>query len=104
MSSPLMNLFAPALAFVDLETTGTAAAADAITEVGIVRVTADPDGGAPAVSEWSTLVNPGMPIPPAIQALTGITDAMVRDAPSFADIADEIAARRNGGRGARTRA
>ena len=33
------------------------------------------------VSEWSTLVNPGFPIPPEIQALTGITNAMVRDAP-----------------------
>ena len=88
-----MNLFAPALAFVDLETTGTAADRDAITEVGIVRVTADPAGGAPEVSEWSTLVNPGVPIPAAIQALTGITDAMVRDAPAFDAIADEIAAR-----------
>ena len=91
-----MKLFAPALAFVDLETTGTAADRDAITEVGIVRVTVDPAGGAPTVSEWSTLVNPGVPIPPAIQALTGITDAMVRDAPSFAEIADEVAARTAG--------
>src|SRR5690242_3798557 len=100
MSSPhfssravLMNLFAPSLAFVDLETTGTAAARDSITEVGIVRVTGDPAGGAPAVSEWSTLVNPGVPIPPAIQALTGITDAMVRNAPVFDSIANEVAAR-----------
>jgi DNA polymerase-3 subunit epsilon len=89
-----MRLFAPSLAFVDLETTGTLAAADAITEVGIVRVDADPDAsGEPRVSEWSTLVNPGLPIPPEIQALTGITDAMVRDAPSFNRIADEVAAR-----------
>jgi DNA polymerase-3 subunit epsilon len=87
-----MKLFAPALAFVDLETTGTAADRDAITEVGIVRVTADPAGGAPAVSEWSTLVNPGVPIPAAIQALTGITDAMVREAPAFAAIANDVAA------------
>src|SRR5438093_12405505 len=91
-----MNLFAPALAFVDLETTGTAADRDAITEVGIIRVTADPAGGTPAVSEWSTLVNPGVPIPPAIQALTGITDAMVREAPAFDAIADEIAAQTAG--------
>ncbi len=91
-----MNLFAPALAFVDLETTGTAADRDAITEVGIVRVTADPAGGPPEVSEWSTLVNPGVPIPTAIQALTGITDAMVRDAPAFDAIANEVAERTGG--------
>ena len=41
-----MRLFADRLAFVDLETTGTAAATDAITEIGIVRVEADADGGA----------------------------------------------------------
>ena len=39
-----MLLFAPSLAFLDLETTGTAAARDRVTEVGIVRV--DEDGGA----------------------------------------------------------
>ena len=92
-----MRLFAQSLAFVDLETTGTLAAGDAITEVGIVRVDADPDGiSEPAVSEWSTLINPGIPIPPEIQALTGITDVMVRDAPRFDRIADEIAARTAG--------
>jgi DNA polymerase III subunit epsilon len=89
-----MRLFAPALAFVDLETTGIGAATDAITEIGIVRVESAPDGaGPPSVTEWSTLVNPGMPIPPDIQALTGITNAMVRDAPAFARVADEVAAR-----------
>ena len=92
-----MRLFAPSLAFVDLETTGTLPAGDAITEVGIVRVDADPDGASePVVSEWSTLVSPGIPIPPEIQSLTGITDAMVRDAPSFGRIADEVAARTAG--------
>jgi len=92
-----MRLFAPVLAFVDLETTGTAAATDAITEIGIVRVEADPEGIAiPRVTEWSTLVNPGVPIPPEIQALTGITSAMVRDAPSFSRVADEVSARTAG--------
>jgi len=90
-----MPLFAPALAFVDLETTGIAASGDAITEVAIVRVDADGDA-APRVSEWSTLIDPGVPIPPEIQALTGITDAMVRDAPPFAAVADEILARTKG--------
>jgi DNA polymerase III epsilon subunit family exonuclease len=92
-----MRLFAPVLAFVDLETTGTAAATDAITEIGIVRVEADPEGAAPPrVTVWSTLVNPGMPIPPEIQALTGITNAMVRDAPPFSRVADEVSARTAG--------
>jgi DNA polymerase-3 subunit epsilon len=81
-------MFAPAVAFVDLETTGTAAGADRVTEVAIVRI-----DEAARVDEWSTLVNPGCSIPPAIQALTGITNSMVTDAPTFAQIADEIAAR-----------
>lgn len=88
-----MRLFAPALAFVDLETTGTDAATDAITEIGIVRVEGAQRPGAPKVSEWSTLVDPGRPIPPEIQALTGITDTMVRNAPTFAQVAPEVHAR-----------
>lgn len=88
-----MRLFAPAIAFVDLETTGMGAAADSITEIAVVRVETDRDGaGLPRVTEWSTLVNPGQPIPPEIQALTGITDAMVRNAPPFAAIANIVAA------------
>jgi len=82
-------MFAPAIAFVDLETTGTTAAADRVTEVGIVRVV---DDGA-QVSEWSSLLNPECSIAPAIQALTGITNAMVAHAPTFREIAGEIAAR-----------
>ena len=85
-----MELFAPSLAFVDLETTGTRAAHDRITEVGIVRVDADAAGGTPRVSEWSSLVDPEMPIPPVIQALTGITDAMVAAAPTFSRLCGEI--------------
>ena len=77
----------PRLAFVDLETTGGAATEDRITEVGIIEVDAE------GVREWSSLVNPEMPIPPFIQSLTGISNTMVADAPTFAAIADEIAAR-----------
>ncbi len=91
-----MRLFAPVLALVDLETTGMDAAADGITEVAVVRVTADPAGGPPVVDAWSTLIDPGRPIPPAIQALTGITDAMVKGAPSFAAIAAEVERRTAG--------
>src|SRR5687767_5507510 len=91
-----MPLFAPAIAFVDLETTGTRAAADRITEVGIVRVAADAAGGPPDVDEWSSLVDPCVPIPPAIQVLTGITDAMVRKAPTFGSVVRDIEQRLEG--------
>ena len=76
------------IAVVDLETTGTAATADAITEIGIVLI----EHGR-VVEEWSSLVNPQCVIPPEIQALTGITDDMVRDAPTFAELAEEVFAR-----------
>jgi DNA polymerase III subunit epsilon len=81
------GMLAPAAAFVDLETTGMTADEDRVTDVGIVRVE---DG---VMSEWSTLVNPQCSIPAGIQALTGITNAMVAHAPTFERIADEIAAR-----------
>ena len=77
----------PRLAFVDLETTGGTATSDRITEVGIVEV--DEDG----VREWSSLVNPEMHIPEFIQSLTGISNAMVADAPTFAELADDIQSR-----------
>ncbi len=80
---------APSFAFLDLETTGTSARDDRITEIGIVRVDRDEDAGE-RVCEWSTLVDPQVPIPPAIQALTGITDAMVKSAPTFSSIARDV--------------
>ncbi|MEP7062246.1 MAG: exonuclease domain-containing protein [Betaproteobacteria bacterium] len=89
-----MRLFAPRLAFVDIETTGMRAAADRITEVGVVTV--DCVDGTAQVESWSTLVDPEVPIPPVIQALTGITDAMVRRAPTFSSIAGELAQRLEG--------
>jgi DNA polymerase-3 subunit epsilon len=70
------------LVFVDLETTGGSAAYDRITEVGIVRVR-----GGELVEEWSSLVNPGRPIPAYIEAFTGISNDMVADAPRFGEIA-----------------
>ena len=66
---------------VDLETTGGRATgdggnADAITEIGAVKVR-----GGEVLGELATLVDPGRSIPPQIVELTGITTAMVRDAP-----------------------
>lgn len=74
--------------FVDLETTGTSAARERITEVGIVTV--DFDGAMTRVQEWSSLVNPQRPIPSEIQWLTGITNEMVRSAPSFEALAPDL--------------
>ena len=61
---------------VDLETTGGSPAESHITEIGAVRVR-----GGEVLGEFQTLVNPHVPIPAFIQVLTGITDAMVADAP-----------------------
>ena len=84
-------LFDAPLAIVDLETTGAHPAWDRVTEIAVVEVQ---DGE--VVSEWSTLVNPGTSIPPAIQALTGITNAMVADAPAFEDLASGLYERLEG--------
>lgn len=61
---------------VDLETTGLQPGGETITEIGAVRV----EGGR-LTDSFQALVNPGRPIPPFIVQLTGITDAMVADAP-----------------------
>jgi DNA polymerase-3 subunit epsilon len=60
----------------DLETTGGAPTTDAITEVGAVKVR-----GGERLAELATLVDPGTGVPPHIAALTGITTAMIADAP-----------------------
>ncbi len=72
-------------AFIDVETTGTRALEDRVTEVAIIRFHVDGN-----VEAWQSLVNPGVPIPAEIQALTGITNAMVRDAPNYFDVRDDI--------------
>lgn len=79
------------LVILDVETTGANPVYDRVTEVGLIEV----ERGR-SVGEWSTLVNPGTRIPPAIQALTGITDDMVALAPAFAEIAEHLLARLEG--------
>ena len=71
-------------AIVDIETTGGHAASNGITEIAVIL-----HDGHVIEESYHTLVNPGYSIPKYISALTGITDAMVADAPSFSDIADE---------------
>lgn len=80
------------LLFVDLETTGARQQEDRITEIGIVSV--ESDG---RVERWTSLVNPGVPIPAFIGQLTGIHDDMVADAPPFAALMPELRQRLEGG-------
>jgi DNA polymerase-3 subunit epsilon len=66
---------------VDLETTGGAPSDDAITEIGAVKVR-----GGDVLGEFATLVRPHAAIPPFIAVLTGITNAMVADAPTITSV------------------
>jgi DNA polymerase III subunit epsilon len=80
-------------AVVDVETTGGSfQRGHRVTEVAVVRVV---EGR--ITDRFVTLVNPERPIPPRIQALTGITDEMVAGAPCFQSVAREVADRLRGG-------
>jgi len=72
-------------AIVDIETTGSYAAGAGITEIAIIIH----DGEQP-LHTWTSLVNPHRPIPRFIQQLTGISDEMVVNAPSFQELAAHI--------------
>jgi DNA polymerase III subunit epsilon len=65
---------------IDLETTGGSAADCQITEIGAVKYV-----GGIEIGRFQTLVNPDAPIPPFITVLTGITHAMVVDAPRIGE-------------------
>ncbi len=72
------------VAIVDLETTGGHLYEDRITEIAILRF----ENGSFTRHQW--LVNPQIPISPFITRLTGIDDAMVADAPTFAELAPQV--------------
>lgn len=69
----------------DLETTGLDPARDRITEVGAVKVR-----GGEVLGELRSFVHPGRPIPAAVTAMTGITDAMVAGAPTTATVLGHV--------------
>jgi DNA polymerase-3 subunit epsilon len=70
---------------VDVETTGGRSAGHRVTEIGAVKIM---DGR--VIDRFQTLLNPQRTIPGNISRLTGITPAMVADAPYFSDIADKF--------------
>ena len=72
-------------AIVDIETTGSYAAANGITEIAIHVF-----DGIEVVEVFESLVNPLQPIPPFIQQMTGITNQMVAAAPPFTTIAERV--------------
>lgn len=72
-------------AVVDVESTGGAGEMNRITEVGIALV-----DDTEIVETFHTLVDPGAPISPFVQKLTGITDEMVQGAPQFQKIAEKV--------------
>lgn len=74
----------PSFAFVSVLTTGGSPATERIIEIAILRAT--PTG----VEEWSRLVNPERSITDAVRAGTGITQAMLADAPIFEELALEV--------------
>jgi DNA polymerase-3 subunit epsilon len=73
------------IAFFDLETTGVNLSTDRIIEVAIIEILQD---GTRQVKR--KLLNPGIPIPPETTAIHGITDEMVKDAPSFKQCGNEL--------------
>lgn len=72
-------------AIVDIETTGSYAAANGITEICIHIF-----DGTKVTATFETLINPGQSIPRYIQAMTGIDDKMVSKAPRFEEVAEKI--------------
>jgi len=73
------------LAVIDLETTGTKLSTDRIIEIAVIKIM--PDGRRLIKRK---LLNPEMPIPAAVTEIHGITDEMVKDAPTFRQVANEI--------------
>lgn len=73
------------LAIFDLETTGLNITKDRIVEIAVIKV--NPDG---SEEHFTKRVNPEIPIPEETSLIHGIYDADVKDAPTFAQIADEL--------------
>jgi DNA polymerase-3 subunit epsilon len=72
-------------AIVDIETTGGHADKNGITEIAIFT-----HDGIRVIDSYTTLINPGIPIPAFLESYTGITNQMVATAPKFHEVANTI--------------
>lgn len=79
------HLSATTFVVIDLETTGGSPGLNAITEIGAIKVQ-----GGQILGEFQTLVNPGVPLPPFITVLTGITEAMLLPAPTIQQVFPQL--------------
>lgn len=73
------------LVFIDVETTGTRATRDRITEISALKVI-----DRSVVDQWSSLIQPECHVPPTITQLSGIDDALLENAPRFSEIAQTL--------------
>ena len=79
-----LNLKKP-ICFFDLETTGVQIAKDRIVEIAILKINPN---GSEEMKRW--LVNPEMPIPEVTTQIHGISNEMVKDAPTFKELAKDV--------------
>lgn len=84
MISDLIALERPLIS-VDLETTGIYSNVDRICQIGVLKLY--PDG---RLTEWETLIDPGIPIPENVTAVHHIDNDKVKDAPLFETIAEKL--------------
>ncbi len=82
-----LNIEDAVFTFVDVETTGLSPRAARVCEVAAISFR-----GADRVGTLAELVNPGLPIPAEVSKIHGITDAMVKDSPSFGGVAPRLLA------------
>jgi len=73
--------------FLDVETTGLSPRTSRVCEVALIAFQ-----GNYRVGHFTSLVNPGLPIPPETSRIHGITDAMVKDSPAFPALAPRLLA------------
>ena len=76
-----LNTYVPDYVIFDLETTGVSCNSDDVVEISAIKVI-----GGVVVDEFTTLVNPGRPIPYHASEVNGITDDMVKDSPFFEEV------------------